>query len=56
VHSKVWSLNLKGKDHSEALYVDGKILILLEWILGKQGRELWSEYISLRIGISGELL
>jgi len=30
---KVWSKNPKGRDHSEYLGVDGKII--LEWILGK---------------------
>jgi len=30
-----WSENLKGKDHSEDLGVDGKII--LQWNLGKQG-------------------
>jgi hypothetical protein len=28
------------KDHLEELSVDGKII--LEWILGKQGREVWT--------------
>jgi len=30
--TKFWSQNLKGKDHSEDLGVDGRII--LEWILG----------------------
>jgi hypothetical protein len=30
-----WSENLKGRDHSEDLDVDGTII--LEWILRKQG-------------------
>jgi len=34
MHSKFWSENLKGRDHSEDLGVDGRIL--LECILGKQ--------------------
>jgi hypothetical protein len=33
-----WSENLKGRDHSEALGVDGKIS---ESILGKLGRKVW---------------
>jgi hypothetical protein len=32
-HIKFWLKNLKGRDHSDDLGVDGKIL--LEWILGK---------------------
>jgi hypothetical protein len=43
--------NLKGKDHLEDVGIDGKII--LEWVLGKQGR---TEFIWLRIGISGDLL
>jgi hypothetical protein len=31
--SKFWSENLKGRDHSEDLSVDERII--LEWILGK---------------------
>jgi hypothetical protein len=30
---KVWSEKLKGRDHTEDLYIDRKII--LEWILGK---------------------
>jgi len=33
-HTKVWSENLKGRDNSEDLGVDGKII--LEQILWKQ--------------------
>jgi hypothetical protein len=35
MHTKFWFVNLKGRDHSEDLGVDGKII--LEWILGKIG-------------------
>jgi hypothetical protein len=35
---KVLAENLKGREHLEDLWVDGKIL--LEWILGKQGGEV----------------
>jgi hypothetical protein len=33
-----WSENLKGRDHSEDIDVDGKII--LEWIFGKVGWEV----------------
>jgi len=33
MHSKLWSENLKGRDHSRDLGVDGRIM--LEWILWK---------------------
>jgi hypothetical protein len=42
--------NLKGRDNSENLGVDGKII--LEWIFGK----VWTGCIWLMIGISGGLL
>jgi hypothetical protein len=32
--------NLKGRDHSEYLGIDGKII--LEWILGKKGGKVWT--------------
>jgi hypothetical protein len=31
-HSKFWSENLTGRDHSKGLNIDGKIL---QWVLGK---------------------
>jgi len=37
---KFWSENLKGRDDSEDLGVDGKIT---EWILRKEGRNVWSD-------------
>jgi hypothetical protein len=42
-----WLENLKGGGHLEDLVVDGKII--LEWILRKQGREVWIGFIWLRI-------
>jgi hypothetical protein len=33
IHTMFWLENLKGRDHLEALGVEGKII--LEWILGK---------------------
>jgi hypothetical protein len=35
-------------------YTEGKII--LEWTLGKQGGNLWTVFIWLRIGISGGFL
>jgi len=46
--------NQKGRDHSEDLGVDRKVI--LEWILMKQGGKLWTGFIRLRIGTSGGLL
>jgi hypothetical protein len=33
MHTKFYSENLKGRDHSEDLGIDG--MIVLEWILGE---------------------
>jgi hypothetical protein len=38
--------NLKERNHSEDNGVDGKIL---EWILGKEGADVWTGFIWLRI-------
>jgi len=46
--------NLKWKDHSKNLGIDGKII--LEWILGKWGGRVWTERIWLRIGTNGRPL
>jgi len=46
--------NQKGRDYSENLGVDGKII--LERILGKQGGKLCTECISIKTGTSGGLL
>jgi hypothetical protein len=53
MHTKSWSENLTGRDHSEDLDIDGKII--LEWILGKLGGKLWTGCIWLRIWTTGEL-
>jgi hypothetical protein len=44
----------KEKSHLKELGVDGKII--LEWILGKLGRRVWTGFIWLGIGTSGGLL
>jgi hypothetical protein len=46
--------NLKGRDHSEDLGVDRRIILKL--ILGKQDGEFWTGFIWLRIETSGGLL
>jgi hypothetical protein len=45
-----WSEN-KGRDQSEDLGVDGKII--LEWILEKKDGKMWPGFIWLRKGTSG---
>jgi hypothetical protein len=44
---------LKGRNKSEDLCVDKRII--LEWISKKQVREVWTGFIWLRIGTSGDL-
>jgi hypothetical protein len=51
---KFWLESLKGRDHSEDLDVDGKII--LKWILGKSGLGMWIGLIWLRIWAGGGLL
>jgi hypothetical protein len=52
--SIIWLENLSGRDHSEDIGVDGKII--LECILGKQGGNVWTRLIWFRIEASGGLL
>jgi hypothetical protein len=54
MHTKYWSVNVRGRDHSEDLDVDGRII--LEWILEKYGGKVWTECICLRIETSGGFL
>jgi hypothetical protein len=54
VHTKFWSENTKGRDHSEYLSVDGKII--LEGMLRKYGYKLWTGFMWLRLGPIGGLL
>jgi len=41
MHTKFWSETLTGRDHTEDLSVDERIL--LEWILRKWGGEMWMD-------------
>jgi hypothetical protein len=54
MHTRLWSENLKRRDHSEDLGVDGREIY--EWILQKQDGKLWTGNIWLRIGSCGRLL
>jgi hypothetical protein len=54
MHTRFWSKNLKGRDHPENLGEDRKIM--LEQTLRKQGGNVWTGSIWLRIGTSGGLL
>jgi hypothetical protein len=54
MHTKFLLENLKGRDHSKDLGVDGKIL--LEWNLEKECGNLWTEFIWLSTGNSGKFL
>jgi hypothetical protein len=54
MHTKFWFEILKGRDHSEDLGVDGRIM--LEWILRNQAGKVWTGCIWLRIGTSGRPL
>jgi hypothetical protein len=40
MYTVFWLENLKGRDHSEDLSVDGKII--LERILGRYGGKVWT--------------
>jgi hypothetical protein len=54
MRAKFWPENLKGRDQSEDIGVDGRII--LEWILGKYGEKVWTKCMWLRIGTSDWLL
>jgi hypothetical protein len=54
MHTIFWLEKVKGRDHSEDLGIDGRII--LEGILGKEGGRLWHIFICLRIGTSGGIL
>jgi hypothetical protein len=54
MRKKLWSKNLKGRDHSEEQGVDGNII--LERILGKWGGKLCTGCIWLKTETNGRLL
>jgi hypothetical protein len=51
---KFWSENLKGRDDSEDLDVDG--MLILKRLLGKLGGKMWTGFIWLTIETSGGFL
>jgi hypothetical protein len=53
MHTKFWLENPKGRYHYKDKEVDRKII--LDWILGKYGGNVWIGFIWLRIRISGGL-
>jgi hypothetical protein len=54
MHTIFWLENLKGRDHSEDLSIEGRII--LEQIVGKYGRKVWKGCIWLITGTSGGLM
>jgi hypothetical protein len=48
---KILVENLKGRDHSEDLKADGRIM--LEWTLGKYDEKVWTEFMWLWTGTNG---
>jgi hypothetical protein len=54
MHKKFWSETLKGRDHSEDVGIDRRII--LDWILGKYDEKLWTGCIWFRIGSTVKLL
>jgi hypothetical protein len=54
MHKKFWLRNLKGRVLMEDVGVDGKMI--LEWILEKEGGQMCTGCIWLRIRTSGGLL
>jgi hypothetical protein len=53
MHTVFWLGNLKGRDYSEDLGVDGKII--LEWIWERDFGKVWTGFIWLRNGTTGGL-
>jgi hypothetical protein len=49
MHTELWSGNLRGRDHSEDLGIDGRMI--LKWILNKL---VWFGFIWLGIWTSGD--
>jgi hypothetical protein len=51
MYIKFWSETLKGRDHSEDVRIDGKIVF--KWVLGTLVEMVWTGCIWLRIRPSG---
>jgi len=54
MHTKFWSENMKGRDHSQSQGIGWRVM--LKWILQKKGEKGWSGFNCLRIETSGRLL
>jgi hypothetical protein len=54
MRTQFWLESLKGRDHSEYLSVDGRIILKL--ISGKKHRRVWIRFIWLRIGTGEGIL
>jgi hypothetical protein len=54
MYTQFWLENLEGRDHLEVLAVDGRVI--LEWMLKKWVRRVWTGFMWLRVGTSGRLL
>jgi len=50
MHTIFWLENLKGRDHLKDIVAEGQII--LEWILGKYGGNVWNGFVWLRTGTS----
>jgi len=48
--------NLRDRDHLEARGVNGRIGLILKWMIKKWDTEAWTGLIWLRIGTGGGLL
>jgi len=53
LHTTFISENMEVKVHAEDLRIVFKII--LKWVLGKLGGNMWTGFIWLRIGVSGWL-